>query len=208
MGTPNAGAETPVSSLRTPTLVARFPHVGSESMSCRIRRWYRRWAASDPRSREISYNRDRTGMKHARWIAASRHGSFSPVPTQVAASECFDRDLKMRTTRNITLMIMLLSACGGPALAATCNLTIVGANILDDASCTVTLRRGVTEVQVEDGSTIAIRRSIMSARLLKDQFPTRRKGPGSTSFGQVVKSVDAADKTCFFNYKAVLCVEP
>ena len=114
----------------------------------------------------------------------------------------------MRTTRKITLLIMLFSACSGPALAATCNMTIVGANVLDDAACTMMLRRGVTEVQVEDGSAITIRRSIMSARLIKDQFSTRRKGLVSTSFGQVVKSVDAADKTCFFNYKAVLCIEP
>ena len=47
----------------------------------------------------------------------------------------------------------------------------------------------------------------MSTRFIADQLSTGRKRQASTSFGQVVTSVDQDHKTCFFNYKAVLCVE-
>lgn len=113
----------------------------------------------------------------------------------------------MRTIRNTVLTILLFGALSGPALAATCNMTVVGANVLDDASCTLTRGRGLTEVQVESGGTIDIRRSIMRSRLVGDQLSSGRKRQASTLFGQVVTSVDPANKTCFFNYKVVLCVE-
>ena len=86
-------------------------------------------------------------------------------------------------------------------------MTVVGADILDDASCTLTRGRGLTQVQVEGGGTIDVRRSIMSTRFIADQLSTGRKRQASTLFGQVVTSVDQDHKTCFFNYKAVLCVE-
>ena len=113
----------------------------------------------------------------------------------------------MRTIRNTGLTILLSGALSGPALAATCTMTVVGADILDDASCTLTRGRGLTQVQVEGGGTIDVRRSIMSTRFIADQLSTGRKRQASTSFGQVVTSVDQDHKTCFFNYKAVLCVE-
>ncbi len=113
----------------------------------------------------------------------------------------------MRKTRSPVLTILLFGALSGPALAATCNMTVVGANVLDDASCTLTRGRGLAEVQVEGGGTIDIRRSIMSTRFVGNQLSTGRKRQASTLFGQVVTSVDSDNKTCFFNYKAVLCVE-
>ena len=112
----------------------------------------------------------------------------------------------MRTPRSAALTILLFSACDGPARAATCNMTIVGASVLDDASCAVTRGRGLTEVQAEGGATINIRRSIMSARLPGDPA-TGGRHQASTRFGEVVTSIDPSGKTCFFNYKAVLCVE-
>ena len=112
----------------------------------------------------------------------------------------------MRRFQSAALTILLFGTCGGPALAATCNLTIVGASVLDDASCAVTRGRGFTEVQAEGGATIDVRRSVMSARL-PGHLPTGRSRQGSTRFGQVVTSVDPDGKTCFFNYKAVLCVQ-
>lgn len=113
----------------------------------------------------------------------------------------------MRTIRSTALTILLFGACGGPALAETCTMTVMGAGVLDGASCTVTRGRGITEVQVEGGGTIDIRRSIMSARLPGDQLSTGRRRRAPTSFGQVVTSVDSDNKTCFFNYKAVFCVD-
>ena len=62
-------------------------------------------------------------------------------------------------------------------------------------------------MQVEGGGRIDIRRSVMSARLGGDQLSTGRKRQAATSFGQIVVSVDSDNKTCFFNYKSVLCVE-
>ena len=125
---------------------------------------------------------------------------------QVAAMNVVERIPDMRTPRSAALTILLFCACGGPALAATCNLTIVGASVLDDASCAVTRGRGFTEVQDEGGATIDIRRSIMSARL-PGSLSAERRHQASTRFGQVVTSIDPDGKTCFFNYKAVLCIE-
>ncbi len=112
----------------------------------------------------------------------------------------------MRIVRSAALTILLVATGGGPALAATCNMTIVGAGVLDDATCAVTRGRGFTEVQAEGGATIDIRRSVMSARLPGRQS-TGRRHQASTLFGQVVTSIHPDGKTCFFNYKAVLCVE-
>ena len=70
----------------------------------------------------------------------------------------------MLTTRSTALAIMAIIATGGPCLAATCNMTVMGTSVLDDASCSVIEGRGITEVQIETGGTIDIRRSIMSVR--------------------------------------------
>ncbi len=114
----------------------------------------------------------------------------------------------MLTTLRTALAITLIGVIGGPSLAATCNMTVMGASVLDDASCSVMQGRALTEVQVEHGGTVDIRRSTMSARLSGDDITTGRRRKAATSYGQVVTSVDADNKTCYANIKAVLCVEP
>lgn len=112
----------------------------------------------------------------------------------------------MLTNRSAALAVVLFGLTGTPLLAATCNLTVEGAHVVDDATCTVTAGRGITRAMVEGGSTIEVRRSIMSARLVEDPLPIRHRRR-ATSYGQVVTSDDADDRTCYFNQKAVLCVE-
>ncbi|RYB07101.1 hypothetical protein [Lichenibacterium ramalinae] len=112
----------------------------------------------------------------------------------------------MPTIRSAALAIVL-SGLAGPALAATCNMTVLGTTVLDDVACTVASARGVTTVSVGAGGTVLVRRSVMSARLPGVMAPTRRSRSGFTNYGQVVTSSEVDDKTCFFNQTAVLCVE-
>jgi hypothetical protein len=112
----------------------------------------------------------------------------------------------MLLNRSAALAMILIGCSGAPALAATCNLTVLGASVFDDATCAVTAGRGGTTVAVEGGSTIRIRRTMMSARFAAtSQAPRRRL---TVSYGKVVVSDKTDDKTCYFNQKAVLCVEP
>ena len=113
----------------------------------------------------------------------------------------------MLTSRTIALAMTLTGLTTTPAPAATCNLTIVGAHVIDDTACTVTDGKGSTRIAVEDGSTIEIRRSLMSARLAADPSPAGRRRR-ATFYGRVVTSDSADDRTCYFNNRAVLCVEP
>ena len=112
----------------------------------------------------------------------------------------------MMTTRRAALATLILGFSCAPALAATCNLTIKGATVIDDATCTVAAGRGLTVVAVEGGSTVRIRRMIMSASLAADPALAGRRR-GATSFGRVVRSDNTDDKICYFNQKAVFCVE-
>ena len=114
----------------------------------------------------------------------------------------------MLTTRNTTLAILAIIVTGGPCLAATCNMTVMGASVLDDVSCSVIAGRGMTEVQVATGGTIDIRRSTMSVRPVGYRLTTGRIRNAQRSYGQVLTSVDGDNKTCYANSKAVLCVEP
>ena len=71
-------------------------------------------------------------------------------------------------------------------------------------------RLGNATVTLPDGGTITVRRSVMRARLLGRPRPDGSRRFFARSFGLVVVS-DASegdDKTCFFNQKAVLCVDP
>ena len=113
----------------------------------------------------------------------------------------------MLTSRSAALAAVVSALAGGPAPAATCNLTVQGAPVLDDASCTVTSGRATTSVVVDNGGRILIRRSIMSARLADYPVPAGRRRGAYASFGSVIASDDADDRTCYFNQKAVLCVE-
>lgn len=112
----------------------------------------------------------------------------------------------MLTTRSAALAALVIGSSGAPALAATCNLTVIGAPVIDDATCTVAVGRGgtTTVAAIEGGSTVLIRHMIMSVRLAGDPSLTRRR---ARSFGRVVPSDAADDKTCYFNQKAVFCVE-
>ena len=111
------------------------------------------------------------------------------------------------TTRRAALATLILGFSCAPALAATCNLTIKGAPVIDDATCTVAVGRGLTTVAVEGGSTVRIRSMIMSASPAADPAMAGRRRK-ATSFGMVVRSDSTDDKTCYFNQKAVFCIEP
>ena len=113
----------------------------------------------------------------------------------------------MLTGRSAALLVLSIGLTGSPAVAATCNLTVQGAHVIDDETCTVTSAKGTTRVAVEDGSTIEIRRSILRARLAGDRsFAGHRRG--ATSYGQVVTADRPNDRICYFGQVAVLCVEP
>ncbi len=113
----------------------------------------------------------------------------------------------MPTIRTAALALALTGLAAGPALAATCNLTVLGASVLDDATCTLAQGRGLTRVDLP-GGTIVIRRSVMSARLAADPGAPRPGRARLSRYGQVTTSNGAGDKTCYFNQRAVLCVEP
>ena len=113
----------------------------------------------------------------------------------------------MPMIRSIALAVALAGPACGPALAATCSLTVLGTSVLDDEACAVGTAGGVTTVSVGTGGTIRIRRSLMSASLPGGGTPPGRRRAGTTSFGRVVTSSEGDDKTCYFNQKAVLCVE-
>ncbi|MGI3903344.1 MAG: hypothetical protein ACRYGP_13155 [Janthinobacterium lividum] len=113
----------------------------------------------------------------------------------------------MMTTRRAALATLILGFSCAPALAATCNLTIKGALVIDDATCTVSVGRGLTTAEIEGGSTVTIRRMMMSASPAADPALSGRRRK-ATSFGMVVRSDRTDDKVCYFNQKAVFCVEP
>ena len=103
----------------------------------------------------------------------------------------------------------LLCLAAGPAVAATCHMTVQGVPVIDDEGCTATGRRGDVRVVVGAVDTIRIRGSIMSG-----SFTARRPSDGRlrrvrVSYGQVVSSTgDSDDKACYFNERATLCVDP
>ena len=114
----------------------------------------------------------------------------------------------MSTFRTAATALLLSGLAGGPALAATCNLTVLGTSVLDDEACTVSTGRGVTRIAVGTGGTILIRRQTMRVAFPADGTAGPRRHGRSTSYGQVITSGDSDDKTCYFNQRAVLCVEP
>lgn len=114
----------------------------------------------------------------------------------------------MSMFRSAATALLLSGLAGGPALAATCNLTVLGTSVLDDEACAVSTGRGVTRIAVGTGGTILIRRQILRVALPGNRTAGRRRHGGATSYGQVITSGDADDKTCYFNQRAVLCVEP
>ncbi len=113
----------------------------------------------------------------------------------------------MTTTRSAALG-SLLCLLAGPGFAATCHMTVEGVPVIDDGDCTAIRRGGDVRVTVGGEDTIRIRRGVMSGR-----FVARRPSDGRlrrvvASYGPVVVSNDSDDKTCYFNEKATLCVDP
>ena len=111
------------------------------------------------------------------------------------------------TTRTAALALIPLLA-GGPAFAATCHMTVQGVPVIDDQDCTAAGPRGNVRVADAAGDVVRIRRSTMSGR-----FIVRRRGDPrlhriAVSYGQIVASDDSDDKTCYFNQKATLCIDP
>lgn len=113
----------------------------------------------------------------------------------------------MTTTRSAALAIAMACLAAGPASAATCNLTVLGTHVIDDASCMVVRGRGVTRVLVDDGSAVVVRRSTMSARVAGDPLATRRGRRAYAGYGRVVVTDDTDGRRCYFNQKATLCVD-
>ncbi len=115
----------------------------------------------------------------------------------------------MLTTRHAALAIMLMTIATQPALAETCNLTLNGRPLLEDAACTVTSRGRIVSTDQGETITIEIRRSILRADIAENRHLSwhRDKHYGLRSFGRVVKSNDLDDKTCFFNQHITLCID-
>lgn len=95
-----------------------------------------------------------------------------------------------------------------PASAATCHMTVQGVPVVDDAECRSAGRAGDVRVAVGREDVVRIRRSIMSGRFLVRRPSDGRLRRVGVSYGQVVTSTDSDDKTCYFNQKATLCVDP
>ena len=114
----------------------------------------------------------------------------------------------MSISRSAAVAVLFTGLASSPALAATCNLTVLGTSILDDEACTVATGRGLTRIAVGAGGTIVIRRQTMRVALAGDGPAGRRRHARATSYGEVITSGDADDKTCYFNQRAVLCIEP
>lgn len=112
-------------------------------------------------------------------------------------------------TTHAAALASILCLAAGPALAATCHMTVQGVPVIDDQACTATGRRGDMRVSVGTEDTVRIRRGIMSGRFLARRRSDGRLRRIVVSYGQVVSSsVDSDDKACYFNQKATLCVDP
>jgi hypothetical protein len=114
----------------------------------------------------------------------------------------------MTTTRGAALAFTLACLAAGPASAATCHMTVQGVPVIDDRDCAVSGRAGDVTITVGAEDAIRVRRAAMSGR-----FVARRPGDGRlrrvfVRYGQVVVSRDSDDKTCYFNQRATLCVDP
>ena len=113
----------------------------------------------------------------------------------------------MTTTRSAALA-SVLCLLAGPAFAATCHMTVQGVPVIDDRDCTATGRRGDVRVTVGGEDVIRIRRSVMSGRFVARRSSDGRLSRVFASYGSVVVSDDSDDKTCYFNQRATLCVDP
>ena len=112
------------------------------------------------------------------------------------------------TMNRSAALASLLSLAAGPALAATCHMTVQGVPVIDDQTCAATGRRGDVRVAVGAEDTIRIRRGVMSGRFVARR-PDGRLRRVLVSYGSVVSStIDSDDKACYFNQRATLCIDP
>ena len=112
------------------------------------------------------------------------------------------------TTLHSAALAALLCLAAGPGFAATCHLTVQGVPVIDDRTCTSAGRGRDIRVAVEGEDLIRIRRSVMSGRFVVRGSRDGRLRRIGVSYGQVVTSTDSDDKTCYFNQKATLCIDP
>ena len=110
--------------------------------------------------------------------------------------------------RHAAVLAAILCLSAGSARAATCHMTVQGVPVIDDQSCTPTGRAGDVRVAVGAEGVVRVRRSIMSGRFLVQRPSDGRLRRITVRYGQVVTSTDSDDKTCYFNQKATLCVDP
>lgn len=111
--------------------------------------------------------------------------------------------------RNIALALALTTITAQPAFAETCNLTVLGRQVLDDEPCTVSTRGRAVEILQEGAVSMIVRGSVLQTNLAgaEDLALRHRRRRGFTSLGQVVKSNTNDDKVCYFNQRATLCIE-
>lgn len=111
--------------------------------------------------------------------------------------------------RSLALALALGAVAAQPALAETCNLTVLGRKVLDDEPCMVRAHGRTVEIVQDGGVSAIVRRSVLRINLAgaEDLTPRHRKRRGFRSFGLVVKSDTRDDKVCYFNQKATLCIE-
>ena len=112
----------------------------------------------------------------------------------------------MTTTRR-TALAALLCLAAAPASAATCHMTVQGLPVIDDQDCSSAIGRGNVTVTDASGDAITITRASMIGRFVTRR-PDGRPGRVRVSYGRVVASKDSDDKTCYFNEKATLCLDP
>ena len=113
----------------------------------------------------------------------------------------------MTTTRSAALAAILCLA-GGHAFAAGCHMTVQGVPVIDDQACSAAGRGGDVTVTDEAGDTIRVRRSTMSARFAPRGPAEARRRRDVVSYGRIIASGGSGDKTCYYNQKATLCIDP
>lgn len=115
----------------------------------------------------------------------------------------------MPAIRRFAFAVLLTATVAQPAVAETCNLTLHGSQILDDSGCTVSNSRGAVTINTDDGSTIAVRNSVLYGNFADVSSATsfRYRHPRLRAFGLVIKSDSNDEKTCYFSQKLVLCID-
>ncbi len=113
----------------------------------------------------------------------------------------------MTTTRSAALATLLCLGAG-PGFAATCHMTVQGVPVIDDQDCSSAGRPGNVVVTDATGDAIRIRGAAMSGRFVARRPSDGRTRPVVVSYGRVVTSRDADEKTCYFNERATLCLDP